>query len=474
MHASHNFSAILDYSIGRFPIAGYYLSLFHDDSHFMSWATQTYRDDFEMLALCARFASIHRDAHSPLPGILARLHRLCTRNFTAQMVTCFFDLVSYDIPRSDAPGFPEKGAKVVDEYITSLHNFWTEVLLGRHDRLIPISQSVNEAYTEALAFFSNVGSHGLSQHYGVYKETMAVKFENRWDPADRSIRKTLAADSERVFPYIAARPLKPVAASGAKRILPVEQVGAQVRDGTLHARHALFFAPFYAAVLAGIILLALFFDGDGGITAAWNFEEALANVLYPYAASYLLRPVVALEAIGAITQKDLVFFMENYYFFTLNGEALGIAELANRAVAALAAVVTAEADIGNPGLTSGFLDNEFEWFPSPATSNFSIHGDWVSYLNMYAIYQAGRTTEQIVASFATNESSITSAQDMALLNGSLTFIREFVNLARDLINERVATRCAMFPYALLCAFAIAFVTQLAAVIRLWRWYRWVF
>lgn len=448
-------------------------NLFPDDWSLFDWMLQRLPDSFDHFALYGKCLAVMPQEAERLESLVKDMHRLCKRNFVSCLVTAFFEMIYVQ------RGFPEVSiranancCKIVDEYLMVLHFFWTEVLLGRTERLVSLSQAVNEKYVRAQEFFENLGVVALNlDHYHRYRSISTVRFGYTGTKKCNIVSTILMKDSGEVFPCVDLDHLPKSLDSNDKlyaKSLTVEQIAADTKRKLTYTHHLILFLPFYFAFAIAVVVAGVVFGRSDEIYSAWLYMSSLINFTYPFAGSFLLHPVVPLLDLGIVNKSLIESTLNNQAFHgdMVSNPVGGISSLANMSLDFLSAMLARGNALQYSELKSDILDHRLQFYPFPNESDFSRLAMVHPYINIYALSYVGGADElhmQIYDSFQTNESQYLAFHHLQVIEIMRIFFQNFGTKADD-VFQRVTADVAM-KLEISCSVALlaSFVVQMIAL-----------
>lgn len=153
-------------AIDRMPVRlllsciGNNLHLIYNDFSILDHIAEVHSNDFDVLSLYAKFAALTFTHFSKLQELLGALKQLCNLSFAQQIQCIFLEILSLqDENTSNEQKIEEMCSIVSTEYLRNLNLFWTEILLGRTERLVSLSIAVNDKFQTAVCLFNLLGTN---------------------------------------------------------------------------------------------------------------------------------------------------------------------------------------------------------------------------------------------------------------------------------------------------------------------------
>ena len=450
-------------------------NLFPTDWALFDWMLRKVPDKFDLLALYGKFVAVMPQEAERIENLVKDMHRLCKRNFISCMITAFFEMVYVQ------RGLPEVSVrananccKIVDEYLMVLHFFWTEVLLGRTERLVSLSHAVNDKYVRAQEFFEHLGVVALNlEHYHRYRSISTVRFGYTGTRKCTTVSTVLMKDSGEVFSCVDMEHLPKSLDSNDKlyaKSLTVEQIAADTKRKLYYTHHLILYLPFYFALAIALVIAGVLFGRKDEIFNSWSYLETLVNFTYPYAASFLLHPIVPLVDLGIVNSS---LFLDNVnngdYFGKLIGDpVIGISSLANMSLLFLSVMLERAGSLKFSELRSDIIDHRMIFYPFPNESDFWRLAMVHPYINIYALTYVGGENlhDRIYSTFLTNESQYIAFHHLQVIDIMRGFFQNFGNKADALFDKVIADVSMKLEIACSVALLGSFLIQMGALIYL--------
>ncbi|OHS94867.1 hypothetical protein TRFO_10789 [Tritrichomonas foetus] len=442
---------------------------FNGDFDALNWLMEYYPQDFSVITLYYKFVLLFPKQHHLLKQSITQMKPLCHLSIQNKIITCYFEYL-YFINCSDPFEVDSFTSLAVDDYLMTLHLFWTEVLLGRKKRLLSLSQVVNEKYLYAQSFF-HLFEHAYEklENYERFRSISSLQLVSLVSKESEPIMNIIYRESKNSVPSAVQSILsKSNSINRYPRSLPIEQVAADIKKKTLLFRHLVMYYPFIFIVSVGIILTVFLFINCEKIPMIWDYEFSIIDIIYRLIVAYFLYPLIPLTQNGIYDSSMFKNYINENHLFNTN-----LTDVKNDLISIIDSAVEMFPQLYQNMKTHPFpegkgelLTTKYSIYMYPKTSNTTKNVSFIMMLN-YLTYIAKShaqtfTEQEFIDIYSTNMSASITRSNIVLFNSALTFLYNYPPSVENIILNFFSKRACYFEISATILIFLAFVMQLCS------------
>lgn len=279
---THDYSALESLSVQQLiPALGHSFPLIAGDWSVFEWASRQYPKNIDIAIIYAKFLSLSSQSFTKQLNII-RQHQ--HESFVYKMIVHYLEVL---ISKNDSSSvYAEHCHQAVNDYFMHLHLFWTEILLGKNDRLISISNLIYSNYTHAQTLFHHFGHQTSS--YSKFKSVMQLRIQSKWNDGSKKKHNT----TNYVQHFDTLRFSETVDKEGTS--LPKDKVVSFFQkklSRKISVFHRLIFALPYLSSILIMIIFCILFSQNGkkkniGIDILWKTLRDITTITYSLGGTY--------------------------------------------------------------------------------------------------------------------------------------------------------------------------------------------
>ena len=297
------------------------LNLISDDFSILDHAIQKHHESFTVIVLYAKFAALTFCSFDKLHHLLVELKKLRNLNFAQQVISTFVEILSLqDEKTHNEQKISEMCSIASTEYLRNLNLFWTEILLGRSERLISLSTAVENKFQTAVCLFTLLGtSRGKINHsFEQFCSVATLKVKDPVFPEDYSFFKLLYEPRYQAVSYKYQEEFLQQKMFKYQPPLRSVHISAFLRkyQKTIHSlKNTIILLPTIISIIFAIICFIYISICYSAINPSWNVFYQLEMTGIQIAGIYASHPILLLSYYDFINMTQLSRALLNNYLF---------------------------------------------------------------------------------------------------------------------------------------------------------------
>ena len=443
-------------------------SSFNGDFSSLNWLYEHYKDDFQIVYLYSKFTVLFKERHKNLKQIVLHLKSFTNPNFYNKLCLCYLEML-YFMNCADPDEASEQSRSAVDDYLMTLNLFWTEILIGRKQRLISLSHVVNEKYLYCKALFRIFGnSLNKLENYKRFTSVSSIYLESVIPTEPQTLMTTIYLESKNNIPIISPdilfTPQQPNVTTS--RSIPIEQVANDIKRKIYFLRLFILYYPYIFIFLVWILMILFFSKEQRNVHEIWSTEKYLLDSIYPIATSFFIQPLFPLFSYNILNNQNIQKFLENDILFLtkLTDIKTDMIYLMNMTLDAYPFLTMYIQNHPYPQTLQFILSHDYELFLYPDTSNDSRNLSFYMLIEVLSYYSStfvlDKSKENFVEMYATNFSRYFTRNNLLMFNAVLTFLVNYPTLNNNVLQTHFKKTSFNFEIIASILLFLALVTQI--------------
>lgn len=327
--------------------------------------------------------------------------------------------------------------RAVDDYFTTLQLFWTEILLGRPDRLIALSTAVNNRYYEAEKIFAENGVNELtSNHYQRFRSVCWQRDPEKF--VEKQLLNVVLRESYKAFNIGNTTPVTNSFGTEVNRCLAVEEIQQESKRSMCLYHRLVFSTPFYYAFCILITVIVYVIIMNSQVTKIWELYQRITKPFFTMAALLYAFPLTAATASGAVNRENLSQYFHNNVMYSTKfiDPIADVNDLLSRTSNYLPPMIHSFDEFPFPDEVNEFYTTTFNTSLLFANNTQSNQMSFIATLMLFITqFQniADKNIDDIVNMFNTTEAERTVNTFIDLL----TFLGDFLEKYTENLSERM-------------------------------------
>ncbi|OHT06828.1 hypothetical protein TRFO_25074 [Tritrichomonas foetus] len=287
------------------------LHLFQEDFSILDHITENNPENFDIISLYAKFAALTFVHFDKVHNLLVELKKLRNLNFAQQIVLTFIEILSLqDEKNHNQEKIGEMCSIVSTEFLRNLNLFWTEILLGRSERLISLATAVDNKYQTAVCLFTLLGTNRgkMSHSFEQFCSVSTLKVSDPVFPERYSFFKLLYEPKYQAVTYKdqqEALQLKNFRYQPPLRSVHISAFLAKYQKTIRILKITIVALPFIASIAFAIMPLIFSSIVYDYISPSWNLFYHLELAGVQIASVYAIHPFLLLSYYDNINASKL-------------------------------------------------------------------------------------------------------------------------------------------------------------------------
>lgn len=461
---------------------GLNLPLISNDFSILDHIVEIHPNNFDVISLYAKFSALTFCHFDKLHDLLLSLKRLCNLTFPQQILLTFIEILSLqDECTYNEQKIGEMCSITSSEYVRNLNLFWTEILLGRNERLISLSTSVDNKFQTAVCLFNLLGNsrERMNHSYEQFCSISTLKVSDPVFPDRYSFFNLLyqtkyqaiifkgqaEALQDRVFRY--QPPLKSIHISAYLQKL----------QKTIHTlKAAIIILPLICAfifALLGLIFTSLTYHS---IVPSWDLFYHLEIVGIDIASMSSISPFLLLSGYDYINFSSISRqFLNNILFNSrMTDTRSDMIIIINRLSEMIPIVLDTFDNYNYPRILNGILNTNVRVYLTSFNGTVDRDMNFIQYLNLVAIRYGEMlrmTREQLILYYnRTQLNSLLTQNADFMINSIDKFLMNFPYEAYDQIRDEFHKTALIIEMVMLSVLVVLIVIAIVLIYLLFKSY----
>ncbi|OHT07401.1 hypothetical protein TRFO_24417 [Tritrichomonas foetus] len=454
---------------------------FRKDWSIFEYLLESTHNNFNVLIVYAKFVIFYPDEIDRLKNIINLLFTSCRLSLTDLIAATYFEMIYVQSgPTLKNDTALTSSCQVVDDYLLSLHLFWTEILLGRSNRLMSLSNSVNQKYNACRAFFDHLGLASIPlKHYTRFRSISALQFAKLNHHKNYGILKTVMEDSAKVITSIDLNNPPPTLDDSdtvVMRNLNIQQAALEMHKKLLIFRHLIIYIPFYAALITSVLIAFSFFFHIDQVRNVWDFLRKVCDTTYPLYTPYMTETVIALQELGIVSKETFSYNIKNNQWFPSyledpKSDSIGLLMKAlseSQKVYRLSEQLAYFCEID-------FLFRTYPIYFFISENNETKELMFSSYVNAYTVRALDRLdnfddANYIFEFYGSNISHISSKNMLGPLSHIISFFKDYPDIVSDYFTFEFSRKIFAYETTATILLVVSFILQTISTVLLYNLY----
>ncbi|OHT14417.1 hypothetical protein TRFO_15195 [Tritrichomonas foetus] len=253
-------------------------------------AVRSHPDSFLITFVIGKLTAIDANNPSMIKTILTEMKRRASNSIINWTSVSMFQLAFFDMTHdthSQSIRMINICNSIVDDFLSALHLFWTEVLLGRTERLASLAQEANSKYNQAISTFSQLmpkygRETGMIECFDRFLSFVPIRLRKEPFTKLHTLNDILFENSYRIFTQV--KKLEVKLENNVKTVFsPAASMLQDIARNRLSILHHLTsFLPFYFMTILLIIYGVILFDPLTQNNETWQVYQKLLQILYDF------------------------------------------------------------------------------------------------------------------------------------------------------------------------------------------------
>lgn len=461
-------------------VIGRNLPLISNNFEILDHMVEIHPKSFDAIAMYAKFAALTFCHFDKLHDLLLSLKKLCNLSFDQQVLLIFIEILSLqDECTYNEQKIGEMCSIASTEYMSNLTLFWTEILLGRSERLISLSTSVDNKFQTAVCLFNLLGAgrEKMNHSFEQFCSTATLKvsdpvfpdrysfFNLLYQPKHQAIifKGQEEALQERVFRY--QPPLRSIHISA---FLQKYQRKIQV------LKLVIISLPIICAFIfsaLGLVLVSLTYHN---ITPSWDLFYKFEMTGIDIATISSLSPFLLLSNANYINFTNVARqFLNNFLFNSrmLNASSDMLLTI-QRLASSIPDVLKTINDYKQKSLVRDLLNVRINACLSSYNGTVVHQMDFIQYLNLISIRygeQLRMTQQQLIGYFNISELNPLLITNTDLLIQSIVdFLMEFPFSSYDKLKDKFNKTSFIIEMSMLAIIVVFIIIAVILILCLFK------
>lgn len=443
------------------------------DWFLFDWMISKYANSYQHCAIYAKMVILYPEQRSRLINIILRLRHLQGQLARRKALTY---LVEYLLIQQDPPPnwtvIRTMCNNYVDDYFTTLQLFWTEILLGRADRLISLSSAVNNKYYQVERMFAEIGVNNLSSsNYQRYRSVCWQRDPDKY--VERNLLRTVYQETYKVFNMEEIPVVPSNSQTENNRCLSVEEIQQKSKQSMTIADTFVFSTPFIYAGMLLVCIIVYIALMDRRVTEVWQLYEKIVNPFFTFAALYFGFPISALLESNILNKTKLSNYFHNGDLFQskLMNPVSDLRYLRAKTDDYIEPMIAAFDSFPFQKEVSPFYDETFEINLIFKNDTYDEKLSFVATLMLFMTqfeYILERPVDEMIQMFDSHDSVLTTASFVQILSFTAEFLENYTVVLSDKITDTLNEQTHRFFHF---AYTMFFLSIVIIVIAFYYMYR---
>ena len=454
---------------------------FRNDWSIFEYLIELYPNCLSCYTVYARFLIFFSSKYDRLREIIELIYKNCHLRLCDSVFVAFLEMIYVQSgSQVDLEVANNSIFQVVDDYFLSLHLFWTEVLLGKPERLVSLSYSVNAKFNTARSVIENLGKSAETlHHYQRFKSISSFKFTKLQTFKNHPLLHDIAIDSAKVFKYADKNEIKEnfemqdiiVAPS-----LTLEQAAIKFRKKLSIGIHLTTYFPIYTSLIIALIIIVSFTLSTSKLKTIFIFEKTICSILYKLYTPFMIDAINALQ-ISGIAPKDI--FTKNIqnaqWFSTMLQDPINDSQtLIEGALNDLSYLYNLSNYVDFIEQVE-FLHKNYSLYLFISEQNQTYNMMFSTYVNLYAKIAINRLNnfkelEYVYEFFGTNVSQISATNAVLPIVSILPFFVDYPNIVKNYLHDQFDASTLILENIVTLLIIIGFLVQTISNVYIYKIY----
>ena len=292
-----------------------------EDLMLLDRACKMQQENFALLLFYAKFIAISMKDYVRLHEVVTLLKSLRSMTFFENAMIMFLDFIGFhEEHTANQRMITELCSVITDDYFRTLTLFWTEILLGRRDRLTSLAIAADEKYRTTVNLFALVGT-GKGKNSALYDHFCAATTVR--------LRPKLFGDGESLLELLYDRRYGAIKFSNQEKVMSEKEFKYKPPLNSVHvssfvskSQEKIFALSTALTVIPFVVILGLFAAGmayvgivNNDLAPTWSLFSSLTLTTAQMNNVYTLHTFLLLSHYDSVDFTMLANSMENNFLF---------------------------------------------------------------------------------------------------------------------------------------------------------------
>lgn len=308
-------------SLLKMSTVGHGFENMKEDLMLLERAAKLQPENFALLSFYAKFIAISMKDYVKLHEVVTVLKSLRSMTFFENASILFLDVIGLHEEHTENQRLiTELCSGITGDFFRTLTLFWTEILLGRTERLTSLATAVDEKYRTTVNLFALVGT-GKGKNNASYDHFCAA--------TTVKLRPKIFGDGESLLGLIYDRKYGAIRFSNQEKVMAEHEFKYKPPLNSVHvssfvskSQDKIFALRTALMVLPFIVIIGLFAVGmayveivNNDLTPSWELFASFTETMVQITNVYTLHTFLLLSHYSAVNFTLLAESMENNFLF---------------------------------------------------------------------------------------------------------------------------------------------------------------